>query len=160
VESCDGREEQRGGQASVPEPLCLPGNNASCYEGVVSAEPRRKPRGSAGEALEARPIQQRETYSTREPGPYCPDTGQAQTTCKASLAASAAVAFRATRAGSAEAQCSAGMALGGCPQRGGRAWRARGDSVGHRVVLAWAGWGLWQGRGKSEEKAGEGGLCQ
>jgi hypothetical protein len=49
-------------------------------------------------------------YSTLEPGPYWPDTGQAHTTCKAWLVASViAVSFRPTRVCSNGGKESAGM---------------------------------------------------
>jgi uncharacterized membrane protein len=58
-------------------------------------------------------VDKKRTYKNLEPGPYCPDTGKAHTTCKALLVAFVAVAvalaFRATRVFSSSEVESAGM---------------------------------------------------
>ncbi|KAK8113585.1 hypothetical protein PG984_014111 [Apiospora sp. TS-2023a] len=73
-------EQEAGGQTGIPEPFRLARKDTGCYEGVVSTiGTNRKLACTASASL----LLLNDTCIYRDPGPYCPDTGQAQITSQA-----------------------------------------------------------------------------
>lgn len=149
VYGSDGGEQQRGRQASAPEPFCMASKDTGGYENIVS--------GSRGELTVARSggknswyrrqNGQRGTYRYREPGPYWPDTGKAQITCRAVLVAF--VAVRVAKVFKRDVEESAGMTSHSSSGTLRREWLSSKDKVPSK-----------RGRARSLGSSGAVGVCQ
>jgi len=81
VDCSDRGEEQCCGQACVAKPFCFSREYAGGYEDVVSVYNGKYVLLFGRVDVQFLVLQNvGNTYSTREPGPYCPETGQAHTT--------------------------------------------------------------------------------
>jgi hypothetical protein len=122
----------------MPQPFCFSSNDTGCYEDIISKAMNLLVRLTLSSFLHVHRVargrlrsQEGEAYKSREPGPYCPDTGQAHTTCKASPVALVAGGFRAIRVFSSEAKGSAGMTSRGRQGEGKKGKPMRKGDHGH-----------------------------